>query len=203
FQWNANATNPNYGGLNRRVWLHVTSKIYQTLPLYDGLQTLGTYIYPTKISVTDRAADITVESQVHNASDDQATIALETFVVDREGLIRAHFSAEPLDMVGGEKSVIESTGNLREAHLWSLDDPYLYDVYTVLKVDDKVVDVVQTTTGFRKVEFKGGAGTGGVYVNEKFIYLKGFAQRATNEWAGLGQAYPDWMHDLTASLIRD
>ena len=34
------------------------------------------------------------------------------------------------------------------------------------------------------------------------MYLKGFAQRASNEWAGLGQAYPDWMHDLTAAMIR-
>ena len=57
-------------------------------------------------------------------------------------------------------------------------------------------------TGFRKTEFKGGAGTGGVYLNGKFVYLKGFAQRASNEWAGLGQAYPDWMHDYQAQLIR-
>ena len=51
------------------------------------------------------------------------------------------------------------------------------------------------STGFRKTEFKGGAGTGGVWLNDKFVYLKGFAQRSSNEWAGLGQAYPDWMHD--------
>jgi hypothetical protein len=30
----------------------------------------------------------------------------------------------------------------------------------------------------------------------KFVYLKGYAQRSTDEWAGLGQAYPDWMHDF-------
>ena len=37
-----------------------------------------------------------------------------------------------------------------------------YDVYTILTVNDKVVDVQKTKTGFRKTEFKGGAGTGGV-----------------------------------------
>ena len=70
-------------------------------------------------------------------------------------------------MVPGEKSVIEATGQLTDAHFWSVEDPYLYDVYTVLKVDDKVVDVAKTTTGFRKAEFKGGAGTGGVYINRQ------------------------------------
>ena len=203
FEWNANATNPNFGGINHHVWLHVTGKIYQTLPLYDGLQTLGVYIYPDNFSIADHTADITVDSQVHNASDDQATVSLEAFVVDQAGIVRAKFSAEPLDMVPGEKSVIEATGQLTDAHFWSVDDPYLYDVYTVLTVDDKVVDVVKTTTGFRKAEFKGGAGTGGVYINDKFVYLTGFAQRSSNEWAGLGQAYPDWMHDFTAKLIRD
>jgi beta-galactosidase len=34
FEWNANDFNPDHGGINRRVWLHVTGKIHQTLPLY-------------------------------------------------------------------------------------------------------------------------------------------------------------------------
>jgi beta-galactosidase len=70
-------------------------------------------------------------------------------------------------------------------------------------VDGKTVDANKLTTGFRKTEFKGGAGTGGVYINDRFTYLKGFAQRSSDEWAGLGGAYPDWMHDLNAKLIRD
>ena len=72
-----------------------------------------------------------------------------------------------------------------------------------MTVDNQVVDVSSVRTGFRKVEFRGGAGKGGVYLNGKFIYLTGYSQRSTNEWAGLGQAYPDWMHDLTAKLIRE
>jgi beta-galactosidase len=76
-------------------------------------------------------------------------------------------------------------------------------VYTVLSVDGKAVDVVRTTTGFRQTEFRGGAGKGGIYVNDKFVYLRGYAQRSSDEWEGLGQAYPDWMHDFTARMIRD
>jgi hypothetical protein len=55
-------------------------------------------------------------------------------------------------------------------------------------------------TGFRKAEFKGGAGTGGVYLNDKFVWLTGYSQRSSDEWAGLGEAYPDWMHDYNAAL---
>jgi beta-galactosidase len=69
-------------------------------------------------------------------------------------------------------------------------------------VGGTVVNGRSTLTGFRQVQFKGGAGTGGVYVNGRFVYLLGFAQRSTNEWAAIGQAVPDWMHDYHAGLIR-
>ncbi|HZZ27086.1 MAG TPA: DUF4982 domain-containing protein [Pirellulales bacterium] len=203
FEWNVNDFNPSYGGLNRHVRLHVTGPTYQTLPLYDGLKTTGIYVYPTNISLADRTADITVESQVHNASADRAAVDLSVLIVDHDGHVCAKFSADTLDMVAGEKSVIEATGRLKNASFWDTDEPYLYDVYTQLTIDGKVVDVCKTVTGFRKTEFKGGAGAGGVFINDKFVYLKGFAQRSSDEWAGLGQAYPDWMHDFTAKLIRD
>ena len=72
FEWNVNDFNPNFGGINRHVRLHVTGAIYQTLPLYDGLKTTGVYVYPTNISVRDRTADVTVESQVHNSSSEES-----------------------------------------------------------------------------------------------------------------------------------
>ena len=85
FEWNTNDFNPEHGGLNRRVWLYVTGKIYQTLPIYDGLKTLGVYIYPTRFSLDERVADVTVESQVHNASTDNAKVVLTTVIVDQAG----------------------------------------------------------------------------------------------------------------------
>ena len=203
FEWEAKDFNPDYGGINRHVWLHVTGKIYQTLPLYYGLQTTGVYIYPSNFSVPDHSADINIESQVANESGDQASVSLSAVIVDARGVERARFDGDTTDLVDGEKTTLSATGRLSGARFWSADDPYQYSVYTILTVDGKVVDVVRTITGFRKTEFKGGAGTGGVYLNDKFIYLRGYAQRSSNEWAGLGQAYPDWMHDFTAKMIRD
>jgi beta-galactosidase len=129
-------------------------------------------------------------------------VALSAVIVDRNGQVRARFEGSSVDMVDGEKTELTAAGPLTGARFWSPDDPNLYDVYTILTVDGKTVDVDKLVTGFRQTEFRGGAGTGGVYLNGKFIYLKGFAQRASDEWAGLGQAYPDWMHDFQAQMIR-
>jgi beta-galactosidase len=207
FRWNANDFNPDHGGINRRVWLHVTGKIYQTLPLYYGLGTTGTYIYGSNYNIAGRTCAVTVESQVHNATSDRTTpranVTLSCTIVDQDGMVRATFKGNAVEMLSGAKTVLTATGTLADARFWSTDDPYLYDVYTTLSVDGKVVDVTKVTTGFRKTEFKGGAGTGGVYINDKFIYLKGFAQRTSDEWAAIGAGYPDWMHDFTAKLLRD
>jgi beta-galactosidase len=203
FEWNANDFNPDHGGINRHVWLHVTGKIYQTLPLYYGLESTGVYIHAANFNIAAKSAEVTVDSEVRNASGDRATVELSAVVVDRAGQVRARLAGNSVDMVDGEKTVLNASGALKGARFWSTENPYLYDVYSILTVDGKVVDVDKVVTGFRKTEFKGGVGTGGVYLNDKFIYLKGFAQRSSNEWAGLGQAYPDWMHDYQAQMIRD
>jgi beta-galactosidase len=203
FEWNANDFNPDHGGINRHVWLHVTGKIYQTLPLYCGLESTGVYVHAANFDIPQRAADVTVESEVHNASGNRATVELAAVIVDPNGQVRAQLDGTSVDMVDGEKTVLTAAGALRGARFWSTQDPYLYEVYTILKVDGKTVDVDRVVTGFRKTEFKGGAGTGGVYINDEFVYLKGYAQRSSDEWAGLGQAYPDWMHDYNSKLIRE
>jgi beta-galactosidase len=203
FEWNANDFNPDFGGINRHVWLHVTGKIHQTLPLYYGLESQGVYVYAGNFNIAKKTADLTVESEVHNGSGERATVGLSVVVIDHAGQIRAQFEGDPVDMVDGEKSVQIASGSIEGARFWSTDDPYLYAVYSILKVNGETVDVDRIVTGFRKTEFRGGAGTGGVHINEKIVYLKGYAQRSSNEWAGLGQAYPDWMHDFSAKLIRD
>jgi len=203
YQWNANDFNPDHGGIDRHVWLHVTGKIHQTLPLYYGLESHGVYVHSANFNIARKTADVTVESEVRNNSGDRATVGLTAVIVDHAGKVCARFNGDPVDMVDGEKSVQMASGSLEDARFWSPDDPYLYEVYTILKVEGEVVDVARLVTGFRKAEFKGGAGTGGIYINDKFVYLKGYAQRCSNEWVALGGGYPDWLHDYTARMIRE
>ncbi|MEY4917696.1 MAG: hypothetical protein RL616_1609, partial [Verrucomicrobiota bacterium] len=202
FEWMGRAFNPNYGGLNHDIWLHLAGKVYQTLPLYENLKTTGLYVWPSNFSVSNKTCDVNLEAQVRNESGDQQSITLSAVVVDADGKVCAKFLSEALDLVSGQTEIFSASGKLADAKFWSDETPNLYDVYSMLTVNDKIVDVQKIKTGFRKTEFKGGVGTGGVYLNDKFVWLTGYAQRSSDEWAGLGQAYPDWMHDYNAQLIR-
>ena len=61
YQWNDRNFNANYGGIPKNVYLHVASRVYQTLPLYSNLQTTGTYIYAREIDITGRTAQVFAE----------------------------------------------------------------------------------------------------------------------------------------------
>ena len=203
FEWNSKDFNPNFGGLNRDATLIVAGKIYQTLPLFENLKTTGIYIYPENIDLKKKSTDVKVEAQVINDTGDYAAITLSAVVVDADGVVRAKLEGNTSDLVAGQSEVFNASGTLDNARFWDVNDPYLYHVYTMLSVNDKVVDVCETTTGFRQTEFKGGAGTGGVWLNGRFVWLTGYAMRSANDWAGLGGGYPDWLHDFTLNMVRE
>src|SRR6185295_4724412 len=124
-----------FGGIVRNVRLHLVGKVFQTLPLYENLKTVGVYVYATNISVTEKTATVAVESEVRNESGDQQSIELSVAVVDADGKLCAQFKGETADMVGGETVKMSASGALKDVKLWSDATPNLYDVYSVLTVD--------------------------------------------------------------------
>lgn len=95
---------------------------------------------------------------------------------------------------------IETSFDAKDVNFWSIDTPYLYTVYTILKDSQgNVVDVKDTTTGFRKVTYDKDKG---VLINDKSVWLRGYAQRSTNEWAVIGTA-TDWLQDYDMRLLKE
>jgi beta-galactosidase len=206
FEWMGRAFNPNFGGLVGHVWLHLPGKVYQTYPLYNNLQTTGIYVYASNFSsVTAAQGNLTVnvESQVRNESGAAQMVTLSADVIDpNSGAAVATIQSGATAIASNQTMVVKASAALTGARLWSDLTPSLYRVVSKLLVGGTVVESRTIVTGFRQAAFRGGVGTGGLYLNGRFVNLLGFAQRATNEWPTLGQAVPDWMHDYHANLIR-
>ena len=86
FQWNDRNFNANYGGIPKNVYLHVTSPVYQTLPLYSNLATTGVYIYATDFDIENRKATVTAESQVKNETENPVTLTYRNSGVGATGI---------------------------------------------------------------------------------------------------------------------
>jgi len=73
-------------------------------------------------------------------------------------------------------------------------------VVTTVLVDGEAVDSATTPLGVRIFRFTNDSG---LFLNENYVKLKAWGQKPTDEWAGLGAAYPDWMHAYTQELMKD
>ena len=198
FQWNDKNFFCNYGGINKNVWLHVMqSDVYQTLPLYSNLKTTGVYIYATQHDVKGHTAVINAESEVKNESDTPKNVSYIIKVNERGGKQIASFAGQTVTVEPGKTAVCRASQKVSGLNFWSWGYGYLYDVKTQLVVNGKCVDEVTTTTGFRKTEYKDGM----VYLNDRVLQLKGFAQRSTNEWPAVGISIPAWMSDYSNRLV--
>lgn len=197
FQWNNANFYANYGGINKNVYLHVTNKVYQTLPLYSSFKTTGIYIYPHDFDIAAHKANVAVETQVKNDDASPKTIQLEVVVADADGKIIKTTTAGSATIAPGATQIIKADMPLTNLNFWSWGYGYLYDVYTILKVNGAPVDVVKTRTGFRKTEFTNGM----VTLNDRVLQMHGYAQRSTNEWPALGNAVPAWVSDWSNGLM--
>jgi len=197
FQWNNANFYANYGGINKNVYLHVFDRLYQTLPLYSSFKTTGVYVYADNFDIKGHKANITAEAEVKNDYATPQTFGYEVDVNDAGGKNVAHFNGGNYTLAAGKKKTIKAGGVINNLNFWSWGYGYLYTVKTTLKVNGVVADQVQTKTGFRKTAFKNGM----VYLNDRVLQMKGYAQRTTNEWPAVGSAVPAWMSDLSNRMM--
>lgn len=197
FQWNDRNFNVNYGGIPKGVKLHVTDPVYQTLPLYSGLETTGTYVYATDIKVKSRTAVINAETEVKNDSRKPAKVGLLVEITDNDGKKVAEFRGDMQTIAPGGKALLKGSAPLGDIHFWSWGYGYLYNVTTSLEINGKITDRVVTKTGFRKTRF----GKGKVWINDRVLQMKGYAQRTSNEWPGVGMSVAPWLSDYSNDLM--
>ena len=211
YQWNDKNFNANYGGLPKNVWLHVTDKLYQTLPLYSNLGTTGTYVYATDFDVVGHKAVIHAESEVRNEDNRERSFTFSVKVLDAEGRVVANFNGESITMQPGETRKVCAQQLVEGLHFWSWGYGYLYTVETSLlpnvttPLPNEVLreghgvgsDMVATRTGFRKTRF----GEGKIWLNDRVMMVHGYAQRTSNEWPGVGLSVPAWLSDYSNDLM--
>ena len=184
--------------------LHVDAEVrnLRTIPadaqVHVSLQTLAGEEVASFTSAVENISPAPAEARQHRISitPEDAYIWDETtqhYIPAEEDAV----APTPLEAVGTQ--VIRASGNVSDIRFWSLHDPALYRVHITLLVDGIPVDEEVIETGFRQVGYDKDHG---VTINNQPVWLRGYAQRATNEWAAAG-IVPEWMHDLDALLIRE
>ncbi|WP_443939362.1 glycoside hydrolase family 2 protein [Pedobacter sp. MW01-1-1] len=197
YQWSDKNFNANYGGISKNVRLHVTGQVYQTLPLYTTLKTTGNYVYAKGFDIKNRKAIVVSESEIKNESAQTQSVMYEVEVKDASGKTLKTFSSKAENIPAGQSSLLKAEAALSDLNFWSWGYGYLYTIQSRLKINGKIVDEISTKTGFRKTEFKDGM----VYLNDRVLMMKGYAQRSSNEWPAIGLSVPAWLSDYSNQLM--
>lgn len=196
YQWNDRNFNANYGGIPKNVRLHISDQVYQTLPLFSQLGTTGTYIYATDIKVKSRTATVNAETEVKNDGKKAVKATLLVTIADNDGKEIASFRGDTHTVAPGKTAILKGSTKIGDLHFWSWGYGYLYKVTTSLEINGKVTDPVTTVTGFRKTRF----GEGKIWINDRVLQMKGYAQRSSNEWPGVGMSVAPWLSDYSNAL---
>ena len=190
----------NYGGDNlicvrvdatlEEGWFYEGAGIYRDAWLMKaaavGVAPFGTFVYADLKQPYDKVT-IYVETEVNNHSLTTQQCEVSHRLLDADGREVAKSESSTIMLMA--KQTLNSqllTLNLNTPHLWSPDDPYLYKVETTVKVDGRVTDVYETTTGIRDVEFDADRG---FLLNGQPLKLKGVNMH--QDHAGVGAAIPD------------
>ena len=165
-------------GIYRDAWLVKTAAV--------SVAPFGTFVY-ADLKAPYEEATIHMETEVNNHSLITQQCEVSHRLLDADGKEVAHSTAQTLTLKAKQtRHAPSATLHVQNPHLWSTSDPYLYTVETTVKVNGRVTDVYETTTGIREIEFTADRG---FLLNGLPLKLKGVNMH--QDHAGVGSAIPE------------
>lgn len=162
-------------GIYRHVWLEKFNNVH--------VAEYGTYITTSSI---DSAATVSIETTIANDGFVKAKTNITYYVIDKDGKKITGTLVEGVSAAAGDTKKIKQQLKISNPILWSLENPYLYKLITLVKQDDTIIDSTTTVFGIRTIVIDKDKG---VLLNGKHIKIKGTNNH--QDHAGVGIAVPD------------
>jgi beta-galactosidase len=174
-------------GIYRHVWLNQ----YPNLHITEN----GQFVYA---DLKGNLAHIGVETTIENQGLKASTATVASYITDRNGkritgIIEQNFS---LNING--RTTIRQKFQLSLPRKWSLEDPYLYRMVSIVKQGGRIIDSSKTRFGIRSLEFDAGKG---FFLNGKHVKILGTNNH--QDHAGVGSALPDYLQYYRIRLLKD
>ncbi|PWA05170.1 beta-galactosidase GalA [Flavobacterium psychrotolerans] len=173
-------------GIYRHVWLNSTDKIF----IPEG----GLFVHS---EVKGKNAIVNIETTVQNNTFNTSNSTIYAYITDRNGKFIAKTSEQKITLASAKNTIVKQKLNLNNAHLWSLENPYLYKVISVVKSENKIVHQTKTRFGIRTLKFDAQEG---FFLNGKHLKIQGTNNH--QDHAGIGSALPDYMQYYRIKLLK-
>ncbi|MGI9090399.1 MAG: glycoside hydrolase family 2 TIM barrel-domain containing protein [Gemmatimonadaceae bacterium] len=182
-----------YGGIYRDVWLIATDPVHVKT---NDHASSGVYV--STPSVSRERAEVRLRGTVVNQSTQRKQLRIVSTVLDGNGIRVADATSTLSLPAGSEATFAQSIPSVRNPHLWSPDDPYLYTVRTAVYEGSVIRDRVRSPLGFRWFSFDP---KHGFSLNGQKLQLRGTTRH--QDYQGLGSALPNQLHVRDLQWIKE
>jgi len=174
-------------GIYRHVWLTKTSPLH--IPQWG--------VFARSVLSADRAS-VTIETEVVNEALGRCDFEIDQSIISPTGEQVAHGLISGGKLPAGGHGGYHQELTVTQPRLWSLEDPALHRVVTLLRLGGKVVDRMETSFGIRQLRFDPDQG---FFLNGRHVYIKGANMH--QDHAGVGTALPDSLHEYRIRRLKD
>ena len=174
-------------GIYRHVWLNE----------YDNLHVIENGLFVSS-NVKGKTASVSIETTVRNESLGQTKCTVFSYITNREGKLVAQSKSLPLYLTLNSEATVKQNITINRAMLWSIEDPYLYRVTSVVRSVNITNDSVCERFGIRTFRFDPDQG---FFLNGKPVKILGANNH--QDHAGVGTAIPDQLQFYRIRLLKE
>lgn len=178
-----------YGGIYRDVTLVLKDNLYipmQGSAFHEG----GTFI--TTPQVSEKEGTVRVQTWVKNDNTIKKSCTLLTTITDAADKTVQTIKSESIIEPGQIFRFDQIFKTVKNPHLWSLENPYLYMVHSQVIDAKTTVDDYSTSFGFRY--FRWDYKENFLYLNGSKMVIHGGNRHQSFPW--LGDAIPKWITEM-------
>jgi beta-galactosidase len=182
-------------GIYRNVWLTRLPPVH--VAEYGVSVHFGRFTRGTVTPELPSSATAWIQVQLENQSNSTEHAQVVTTLRDREGKPVAIDRTEPFVMGANLQHELTRSLEIAAPHLWSPEDPYLYELEACVVMAGNTVDCFRTTTGIRYLHFDPNRG---LFLNGKSLRI--FGAGLHHELGALGAAFNYRAVERRINLLR-
>lgn len=174
-------------GIYRHTWLVKRNPVHI---ITDG-------VYANPVRDTNGSWTVPVEVTLENSGTDPAPVRVEATLLNAAGneVVSGNATAHVPVL---DQAVAKFSLPVTSPRLWSVDEPTLYQIRTIVTCEGNVVDEVTNICGFRTIRFDA---ANGFFLNDQPMKLHGVCDH--QDHAGVGVAVPDSLWEFRLRKLKE
>ncbi len=175
-----------WGGIYRDVYLVISDKLHVNF----NWEAMDAGVHITTPTVKKQYGAVSVKTTVANAYAETRNCSIVTKIINADGLVLKTLVDNKEIVAGSCYTFKQSTGlENKDYCTWTPENPYLYRAVSYIYSHNTLLDFVENSFGFRKLELVDGKG---LLLNGESFFMIG-ANRHQN-YPHIGDAVPNSMH---------